>query len=128
VVTLAQTFDLDYPHFPKTQGLNLFQLPETRARFCRSVPFLHGYSWFMAEIHPFKLIFRTPIDATPTQLFHLGRDSLERSPLVGFSLTREYLIDMLNQALAGNRIAPGDDAPDLNEVDLENLKSLGYLQ
>jgi len=129
VVTLADWYGLDYPYRELSLGRHLLQLPEQRMRFCRSVPFLHGYSWFTVQTATKKVIFRTPLDAAPMELFEVTGAGSVVSPIPAQGLDLDYLLARFELDIA--RVAgrfSGSPPPRLRERDINTLKSLGYIQ
>jgi arylsulfatase A-like enzyme len=128
VVTLAELYDLNYPYYHSTQGYNLFDLPPVRIRICQGLPYFKKFSIFMVEQHPFKLVSRTPLSLQTMSLYNLRSDPYEKNPLTNASLKKEYFLNLSKNFLRKKKMFNiAVSRPNLTKKELDNLRSLGYM-
>ena len=128
VITLAELFDLNYPFYHSTQGKNLFDLPPDRIRICQGLPFFKKFSIFIIEQYPFKFFSRTPLSSQTMSLYNLSSDPYEKNPLPGDLLKKEYFLNLAKNFLRKKKKFKIESSrPNLSQKDLDNLRSLGYI-
>ncbi len=135
VVTLAQLFDLPYPYDSFTRGYNLFRLPKGRLRISRTMANATKYYGYMLDSQPYRLIFFPPYSQGIAELYNFTIDPYEENQLTqgletgGTNIPINYFFYYLDYFLSkAERPALGSGPVKLREKDLENLKSLGYIE
>ncbi len=127
-ITLAGLFDLEFPYGRPTSGLSLFDLPSERRRLTRALNSNDGFPGFMVEQYPFRMILFFPDTRRDAELFDLRRDPGQMNPLPAEGLAADTLRFIVRAHLKSSETDPSVSGPaNLREKDLENLKSLGYI-
>ena len=127
-ITLAGLFDLEFPYGRSTSGLSLFDLPPERRRLTRALNSNGGFPGFMVEQYPFRMILFFPDTRGNAELFDLKRDPGQMNPLPAEGLAADTLRFIVRAHLKNSETDPSVSGPaNLREKDLENLKSLGYI-
>jgi len=129
VVTLADLFELEFPYSTSSRGLNLFNLPNERRRVCRALSSTRGFPGYTVEHYPYKLIAYLPNAAESSELYNLQDDPRENTSLEGHGLIKDTLFYYLYDYLKASEKSPQEsEKAELREKDLQQLKSLGYIQ
>ena len=127
-VTLAGLFGLEFPYSRSTSGLSLFDLPPERRRLTRALNSNGGFPGFMVEQFPYRMILFFPDTHGDAELFDLRSDPGQMNPLPSEGLAADTLRFIVREHLKNSETDLSVPGPaDLREKDLENLKSLGYI-
>jgi uncharacterized sulfatase len=127
--TLADLFELEFPYRTSSRGLNLSNLPNERRRVCRALSSTRGFPGYTVEHYPYKLIAYLANAAESSELYNLQDDPQENVNLEGHGLIRDTLFYYLYDYLRASEKSPQEsEKAELREKDLQQLKSLGYIQ